>query len=1522
MAVLGYFKNIQRCLHIYAGLIEHSNSLGLLDETVEAEKLFCQLLNHLFKWNLIRASEEKFNQDTFDLIDDKNGIVVQVTSNKSHSPKLKKTVSLFKKNYSNKKFKRLIVLFVSTRCSKNVLKESDEGSFVYEGYDIRKLLDKIYSSCQSVSQLSTLNNLVVDRISPVIIKSIFLPSRQLKQKIGIPIQDSPIISKNRLYIGRQELISSIFHFVQENNGLLTGKPGVGKSFTIEELQRYCYSKNVPCFIIRINDLHSGSDEELTKELKTPKNWIDSLSEVVLKNKNVKSILIFDAFDTAKDENIKARVLKQIKDAIHQLKNHWSILVSVRTFDAEKSPQLQELFPNNNIKDRIFCRALEVPVLSDVEFINAINSTIELADIVFKCQPGIQSLLRIPYFLRLFEDIVADSKEAGNKVLLQADTEEQLLEIFWNKKISDNLAKDVLLSKLTKKLIDTANLSYPKASLISGTPDAKLMESLLSAGILTESSITKQNISFSHNILLEFAISKYLIQEDVDVLIKFIDKNEKLPFLFRQSFFYFFSKLWKYDNVLFWKHYYAFGAINKPLYRLTHQTILNYTLVTYYNKIDELDPILVVTNEEERGSIIKKVLETIRFTTKESIREQELALFLKISENIQTTFLWELGYLIHHAIKVIYKEREPDKKAISKVSEAALNYLSFVLNQRQTSSNKHLIENNGGRWGIQNVCTIFNANKTQASKLLLQVLDVLKEPDFPIYFIFDLSQYLPQLFEYDVKLSLKIYETLYLHVEDSDKQTFLGNSVVLGLKSNRRQDYELIHHKLEGDYITLIPIAPEALISLGIGIVNRVKVKNIHYRNTKNIFKLSIGDIQAKLIPDFSFIESAHDREYGLLSYLHKTFEYINGLIEQGEADTAQNLLDVILKKSEASIVWKEALKFLAKHPRIFIKQSFHILLNMEVYACNETVYESTELVKSLWQHLSGSDKRKLEKLFVNLDNSELFHKDAEVANRRIKRLLSCIPANDLYYPKSKNFIAEFGIAENKPLIEYSGLQSYTPSDEEYMYDIGVQPSNEKEKNIVLLTKTIDSFIEKFDNNNNAPTKDEYAPYLENSATLFTICTSGSLQNVQLLEQCDYTVSRYAKLISRNGNKINKDTRKLIEEIAFYYIHQERYKVATFQSAGLNDHFGAYAPSPRTVSVQILINLFNSDKSGKIAPLLFELMSDNVSIIRFKVLHTAGYFWQHHREDFWKMMSDRCAQESDGLVMHMLIKCICFDIMMKEDIASVENTADIIINALKGSDKGVNSDIWSCYTVLLLKLAINHNSAAALNIINTNLLLNEFALQLIYETRKLFEYYNNSPSPSEQEAKYFILITILTKIVKDYHQSIHDKKSEGHNADDDYSIIDRCVQHAYFAMVPQTNEKRVALTKEAKRHFYFKIKPLLLLILEESAKIDSGYMVAHTGYYFMQLMNNVLQEDTHDVLAMSAKIVKYASASGFTYDQTTLREVIKLAEHILADHKGLLLAEGSLNDLLTILDLFVNSGSQEALQVTWRLKDVF
>ncbi|WP_129533902.1 ATP-binding protein [Chryseobacterium sp. 3008163] len=307
-----------------------------------------------------------------------------------------------------------------------------------------------------------------------------------KSDLKIPFQKVNEVEKG-IYIHRADLIKTVFDFVQEKNGLLVGGPGFGKSFLLEELSRYCSSRSIPCFIIRINDLTEGTNDEIGEELKIDKEWLTILARIDAGND--KSILIFDAYDTAKDEKLKSNIIRAIKKSIVELSNTWRIVVSVRTYDAIKSRKLLELFPTDNINNQVSCRNFQIPALTEQEVEEAFDLLPGFESIYQKSNIELKKLLKTPYFLNMFYYVLIGKK--GNfSAFNSIESEEQLLNVFWISSIEDSFEKGLFLRNLTLKLAESGSLSYDKFQILEEN-HKNVFNDLISSGILEEVSVMKK-----------------------------------------------------------------------------------------------------------------------------------------------------------------------------------------------------------------------------------------------------------------------------------------------------------------------------------------------------------------------------------------------------------------------------------------------------------------------------------------------------------------------------------------------------------------------------------------------------------------------------------------------------------------------------------------------------------------------------------------------------------------------------------------------------------------------------------------------------------------------------------------------------------------------------------------------------------------------------------------------------------------------------------------------------------------------
>ena len=140
-----YLKNIAENLALLSREVSILNAVNLYDINIIAEDFFPGLLNLIYGYELKNANHLEKNAPAIDLIDQKNRIAVQVTSDNS-STKIKHTIEEFNKSQAYHLYDRLVVLIL-TQKKKYTCNFDTQGLFSFEKardiWDVEKLIKDI-----------------------------------------------------------------------------------------------------------------------------------------------------------------------------------------------------------------------------------------------------------------------------------------------------------------------------------------------------------------------------------------------------------------------------------------------------------------------------------------------------------------------------------------------------------------------------------------------------------------------------------------------------------------------------------------------------------------------------------------------------------------------------------------------------------------------------------------------------------------------------------------------------------------------------------------------------------------------------------------------------------------------------------------------------------------------------------------------------------------------------------------------------------------------------------------------------------------------------------------------------------------------------------------------------------------------------------------------------------------------------------------------------------------------------------
>lgn len=1339
-------------------------------------------------------------------------------------------------------------------------------------------------------------------------------------------------------IKRTQLLEHLKDFVLNGNGIIIGSPGVGKTYTLIELIDYLKTLNIPSFLLPIDQLGNGTDKELQTELSYEGDLIEKLKNEIKVPGHNNGILLFDAFDAARNELTRKTFLKIIQRAVQDLPGLWNVIVTVRTYDAKKSSELLNLFGVSSDSDlsdysetNILCRHFKIPPLSENEISQAFCQIPNLKMIYESAPQEFKMILKIPFNLWLLEKILSSAENPPD--FSQISSIVQLLNIFWKLRVKIKNNKDdreYVLTNIARRMINEKSLSVRKENVYQPEIHDVWIE-LFSDEILVEASSTGQRISFSHNILFDYAISVLLIEDQPDKLISFITEDYSRPLFLRPSLTYYLTRLWYDSPNTFWNIFWKILPSSSGYLRMFSKILPTSVLVYEMRKADQLQPLIKAISEGQSNAseAILRLLQAMRAL---KIERDELWIDIldKLADYIHREFVWNLALITSDILS--RTKNGMTKKICGNIARRILKWLW----QQRKIKKEDWIDKLCASWAIPLVSDSYDTDPEASRPLLEKILHMIKEPAFPIQFIYRITERVNKILPHDPEFINLVYASVFGHIEESQEKTNFGTPV-MQFSSTRRQDYNMCQYNL-------IKYFPEFLRNAPI-LATRFVIRSL---NTFVISKHVMGHMKKgvtldDLVEEFEFrgeiahymSDSSHiwdagtykDQEIKMATDL---FKYITELVslpdKKSEFDT---ILDIFRDEVYVAFIWKYLLKTAAEHTELFTQHLYKLCVARPIQAGPDTVYEVGLFIKNAASEFTKEQLHEIEKTIIALPNS--YGETRNYLMHYRNRLLMCIPQESLSTKEGRDIyrkIKQSGkILENKPLVRFeSKTEPYT--EKKCLQEQGADLTTPGNKELQDYYTPLEKF--RSDWFNKIPSSEAIKNILPSAKQLLTVLTQTTEAHEAVIETAWTKIAACVETISR------ADISPLSEEYEF--CRDQLLFCAKHASPKPNPEYDAqysfpsWSPAPRTYTALGIPRLIGIKSDSELLKAIRNLVHDKVPSVRYLVMGEIYKIIDNAPDEFWENVEDRANNESNWVVQKALCNSIA-NIIMKEENQAVKILEKLINTIFSAND---SKDLFDCLTYLLAWLVVIRQNTWALQVTNSFLekpiLLRKPLKRITYY---VFEYIKPHIIISSENCKFAErgtdwLMKVLDSVssgVESMHTIPENKWNEElqKQLHDVYSIIDEIVMRIYLCAdvndaLRDKGEKPIP--EEHREIFYQKIKPILEKILRFTSDKEKGFLIPSTAQHFMELLNGVLKYDPKGVLHMAMQVVKSSEPLGYHIDSMAIREVVNLIETILADYRCDVQSEDSLNDLLNLLDVFTNTGWPEALQLVWRLDEIF
>ena len=1346
-------------------------------------------------------------------------------------------------------------------------------------------------------------------------------------------------------INREKLRNDLQDFALRGNGVVIGSPGVGKTYLLAELHRSLKSDGISHLLLPIDQLGEGTDEDLQRELSYEGDLIEKLKTVPVSDK--KAILLFDAFDAARNERTRKNFLRLIQHAIQKLKGQWNIVVTVRTYDAKKSQELLDLFGSPDEVTRsegILCRHFEILPLNENEIQQAFEQIPPLEYIYNSGSPEFKNLLATPFNLWLLEKILKTSQEVPD--VSQVRSEVQLLGLFWQRRIeaaSNEVHRLSILTQIARQMVKRHSLTVRLDNIdndlgLDKPARITAWDNLLSDEILIKVSSTGQRIAFSHNILFDYAISVLLIEDEPQQLEDFVRDNPSRPLFLRPSLTYFFTRLWYSVPERFWEVFWHILPSDQPVHlRLFARLVPTSVIASEACKIDQLKPLLdkLGNSENIAAKAMSYLLQSFRAM---QIKPDPLWIdfFDQVSAHLDRDFAWDLAIVTSE----IFDQAETEEASIiDACGRVGRRLLEWIWRERETSEGAWY-DRLGGYWAAPLVAKTYGKDIKESRMLLEKVLDLTQEENFPMDYLKWLTRDVDKIWPHDPEFVGLTYRTVFTHKETSDELTDMSGPVV-PITSTRRQDYTMCQYRLIKHFpdflrAALLDATQAVIQSLNHCVID-VHIRRDHPRDVAFEDVGETFDFRGKLtyfVEDNSYIwgEIWEEQEYTdePIEMADALFERIAELAIQNDSQL-DCLLDIFRDYVRTAFFWKHLLKTAARFPKVFAPRLFELCTAKPIQTGDGAFYELCTFLEAAAAEFAPDQLRQIEESILALPEEAEDNLDS--LEQRRNELLAQIPPTLLRTDEAKKIREamerENGVAENRPLISFSPISPEPYTDEKWLQEQDIDTTTAENQKLQYFFGVLDKFNS--DWLNGKPTEEATELILPTLEKGYANITENMKADKEVINLLWYKLTACAAILGQVAENPESDLFVLCRQVL---LHGAKHELPQ-PNPVFDDQFNSpgYSPFPRHEAARGLLRLTFHQSDAEMLDAIEELARDPVPSVRMVTAMELFMVYVKTPERFWRFVEHRAMHETNRVVQKYLYATLTRVVAREKE--NEEKTIRIMAKLLTRIPPPTEwLEPTDPFITLLMWLVIDRENPWALETIEDTFFKDpiRFANPL---NRAVFWVMKNYVVPKNIEterAKRAIewlteVIDVVSDGVKELCAILKEDRVEEveKQLHDTYKVIDEVIMRLYFEVARKRSESEKPIEEisdELHRRFYSEVKPLMEDIIDFALDPENGVMFAPTAYYFMQLLTSFLSCNPKEVLHLAVGVARSSEPFGYNLDSLAVEDVVNLVEIVLADHRSEVREGEGLDDLLNLLDIFAKTGWSDALRLVWRLDEVF
>jgi hypothetical protein len=840
-------------------------------------------------------------------------------------------------------------------------------------------------------------------------------------------------------------------------------------------------------------------------------------------------------------------------------------------------------------------------------------------------------------------------------------------------------------------------------------------------------------------------------------------------------------------------------------------------------------------------------------------------------------------------------------------------------------------------GLIAVAKTFASDPSASSALLRQAIepDHLKEHGYKE--LRWIAQHIKEIVKDDPDLAIDIYAAAYGYAEDSKDATNMGNSVILQMRSNKRQDYEGAWYQLS----EAIPAILNDNLEAGVSAIARalsgyVQRERNHapYPEEPSTASFSLGASTANFSADWS-----HSWYRGGLRpvqdgpvLLKKFEEFLERLGRDCEAQQKMGrLLAALLQEPEVvAAIWGCLLVAGTNHPSVFARRLLPLACAPPIMLSSDTRHQVGNFIGAAYESFAESQREAIERAVLALPDDR--------PGKKSKAALSgCIPKRLTATAKMRSYVEVLEksgeLVANIPPIRFT--TSFGAFDTNaYLKLEGVSLEDPKSGALRGLMRGVVAL------SGEAGAPDHSLSSVKRRLAVLVPLHAALSKRFQgkvpdkLFEHATGQLADAAERIAHAEPKVLSapSVKGPLKRILLFCANSENPRYNAKHAKEFHENLSWAGPSARVSAALGLICLTRASKAPdtQIMAAIRKLARDRMPEVRLQIVQNLFLLQALDPGWVWSEVEHCLAKEVTRGVVVGAIDALAR--IAHLDIPRSIRAAKGVMRRYQNKNQAGMAACRSSAADIIIDLHIyagNDEADAFATARMQDVIGNAESIKGWIARYSDNLVVGNPTNPQAADNRPRLTTLVFYGIVTE--RAFHEIEERFSRLDlakfntwpetdqlavrEMFGILDEVSIRIHFAAGADREGSRSTddVSPEHVR-LYRETKPILTRL--------ARVVVAETAHHLIQALETFVPIDPPDVFALIAQSVKSAEQGGYSGESMAADLIVRIVQRYLADYRAVFVDRARLDDLMDCLDVFVRAGWPAAQALTFKLGEIW